>query len=245
MSRSEALAPLRAATLRENIAEVLLDAILTGKFSPGDRLNESELGRQLHVSRAPIREALHQLHEQGLVMNQPRRGMFVVSLTETDIAKINSLRLVLESEALLLCRARLTPQNERKLLQQIERMEKAGATSQLESTRLDFAFHRLIWSQTGNEFLEKMLASLTSSLFAYALVKRPRSEQMRIILDSHRPLLEFIQGAVPESQARAVMYQHIELRWGAPDRYASSPVLQISGANRPVSLRNRPLESAD
>jgi hypothetical protein len=40
--------------------------------------------------------------------------MFVVSLSEVDIQKINSLRLILESEALLLCRKTLTPPNERK-----------------------------------------------------------------------------------------------------------------------------------
>src|SRR3954463_6410511 len=107
MKNLEALPPVKTSTLRENVAEILINAILSGKFKPGDRLNESELGRQLRVSRAPIREALQQLQEQGLGMNYPRRGMFVVSLTEQDIRKINSLRLLLEAEALLLCRKNL------------------------------------------------------------------------------------------------------------------------------------------
>src|SRR5882724_1461446 len=208
MTNLEALPPVKTATLRENVAEVLINAVLSGKFKPGDRMNESELSRQLRVSRAPIREALHQLQEQGLVMNQPRRGMFVVSLSEEDIQKINSLRLILESEALLLCRGRLTPQNERRLVQQIERMERAGATSGLEAMRMDLAFHRTIWSQTGNEFLERTLTSLTASLFAFSLVKKPREEQQRMILDSHRPLLEFIQGKRPERYAHQVMNGH-------------------------------------
>lgn len=224
--RSEALAPLRAATLRENIAEVLLDAILSGKFKPGDRLNESELGRRLQVSRAPIREALHQLQEQGLVMNQPRRGMFVISLTDQDIDKINSLRLILESEALLLCRVNLMPQNERKLLQQLDRMERTGPTSALEAQRMDLGFHRLIWSQTGNEYLEKTLTSVTASLFAFSVVKKTKAEQMRMILDSHRPLMNFIQGKLPESEARSVMYDHLSLRWGRADKYAAPQACQ-------------------
>jgi DNA-binding GntR family transcriptional regulator len=221
MRKSESLSPVTTLTLRENIAEVLIDAILSGKFRPGDRLNESELGRQLQVSRAPIREALHQLQEQGLVSNQPRRGMFVVSLGEEDIRKINSLRVVLEAEALLLCRANLTPQNERKLIQQLEKMERTGPTSALEAMRMDLAFHRSIWAQTGNEFLEKTLTSLTASLFAYSVVKKTHSEQMRMILDSHRPLLDFLQGKVPKSQAKRVIYDHVSLRWGAPDAAAS------------------------
>jgi DNA-binding GntR family transcriptional regulator len=221
MANLGTLPPVRTSTLRENVAEVLINAVLSGKFKPGDRLNESELGRQLRVSRAPIREALHQLQEQGLVVNQPRRGMFVVSLSDEDVHKINALRLILESEALLLCRQHRTPQNERKLVQQIDRMERTGATSALEAMRMDLAFHRTIWSQTGNEFLERTLSSLTASLFAYSLVKKPREQQMQMILDSHRPLLEFIQGNRPEKDAHQVIYEHLALRWGAPDSFTS------------------------
>jgi DNA-binding GntR family transcriptional regulator len=209
------LTPMKASTLREHIAEVLIEAILSGGFKPGDRLNESDLGRKMQVSRAPIREALHQLQEQGLVVNQPRRGMFVVSLSQDDIRKINSLRVVLESEALLLCRANLTAASEKSLVEQIDRMERAGTTSALEAIRLDLSFHRTIWKLSGNDFLEKMLTNLTSSLFSYSIVKKPPSEQTRMILDSHRPLLDFLQGKIPAREARRVMHDHVSLRWGA------------------------------
>ncbi|HEY1581290.1 MAG TPA: GntR family transcriptional regulator [Terracidiphilus sp.] len=208
------------ATLCENIAGRLIDAILSGKLKPGSRLNESELSRQLKVSRAPIREALRQLQEQGLVIHQPRRGMFVVSLTEKDIEKINRLRVLLESEALLLCRANLTPQNERKLLAELEKMENRGDTSALEAARLDLSFHRTIWSQTKNEFLDKMLTGLTAPLFAFAVITTQKQDQRRTILSSHRPLMDFIQGKIRRDQAKPVIYEHIALRWGRwdPDR---------------------------
>ncbi len=199
MSNSERLSVVKTSTLRENIAGVLADAILAGKFKPGARLNESALGRQLQVSRAPIREALNQLHEQGLLVNKPRRGMFVVSLSDDDIRKINDLRLLLEAEALLLCRGNLTPQAEHKLSQQLDRMERTGATSALEAVRMDLNFHRTIWTQSGNEFLEKTLTSLTAPLFAFSIVRKQPSEQTRMILDSHRPLMDFIQGKIAKS----------------------------------------------
>jgi len=207
-------------TLCENIAERLIDAILSGKLKPDSRLNESELSRQLKVSRAPIREALRQLQEQGLVVHLPRRGMFVVSLTEKQIEKINRLRVVLESEALLLCRANLTPQNERKLIAELEKMENRGETSGLEAARLDLSFHRTIWGQTENELLEKMLTGLTAPLFAFSLIITQKQDQRRTILSSHRPLLNFIQGKMKKDQARQVIYEHIALRWGRwnPDR---------------------------
>ncbi len=214
MSANRVTLSIKPAILSENISEALIEAILSGKFRPGDRLNESELSRQMQVSRAPIREALNQLEEQGLIMHQPRRGMFVVSLNEIDIQKINRLRLVLEAEALILCRETLTPQGQRKLSQQLQKMERSGVISAREAIRLDFAFHRAIWNLTGNEFLEKTLSSLTAPMFAFALIKRSPQEQMKMILDSHRPLMKFIQGDISMEKARSLISEHITLRWG-------------------------------
>jgi DNA-binding GntR family transcriptional regulator len=213
MPPRKTLPELKTSTLRENIADVLTEAILSGRFRPGDRLNESELGRQMHVSRAPIREALHQLQEQGLVVNEPRRGMFVVNLTPPEIEKINRLRIVLEAEALLLCRRSLTPAAHKKLMQHLEKMEKSGLIPGWEAVRLDLTFHRSIWSQTGNEFLERVLSSLTAPLFAFARVRAP--QKMKMILDSHRPLMEFVEGKHPEREARRIMHEHLTLRWGS------------------------------
>jgi len=216
MTHIDSLTPLRAVSLRENVAELLVEKILSGKFEPGDRLNESALSRQLQVSRAPIREALQQLQEQGLVVNQPRRGMFVVKLTSDDVRKINAMRIVLEGEALVLCRDHMTPAVLRRLQQIVERMERDDQMTGLEATRLDFSFHRAIWANTGNEYLERALTSLTSSLFSYKLVTKPAHEKLRMILDSHRPLLEFLTGDGDILAAREVVRQHVMLRWQAP-----------------------------
>src|SRR5271156_2932500 len=92
-------------TLKAHVVATLREAIIARKFRPGERLNESKLARQYGVSRIPVREALVQLQEQGLVMNHPRRGMFVNSLGEKETQEINSIRIVLEAEAMKLCRA--------------------------------------------------------------------------------------------------------------------------------------------
>ena len=80
MRSSEEPLVTTSSPLSQDIAEQLVEAVLSGRLKAGSRLNESQLSRELHVSRAPIREALKQLQEQGLVVHQPRRGMFVVSL---------------------------------------------------------------------------------------------------------------------------------------------------------------------
>jgi len=209
-----------AASFKEQAVELLSERIISGKIPPGERLNESALSVQFKISRAPIREALQQLQEQGLVVNVPRRGMFVVSLEPEDVQKINSLRLVLESEALRILRISIEPQDAEKLLQILEKMDKTGPAPTNESVRLDMEFHRSIWSFTGNEYLEKTLNSLTAPLFAHRMVEQLQSGMQRMVLDSHRPLYDFVTGKSKQT-AEAVMMAHLALRWPDPARYSS------------------------
>jgi DNA-binding GntR family transcriptional regulator len=200
--------------------EVLADAILTGKIKPGERLNESQLARDLHVSRAPVREALQQLQEQSLIVNIPRRGMFAVSLDEEDIQKINALRVVLEAEALRLAQRHLNPQREKKLEQLLLTIENMEPSPTKLSMRVDFEFHRTFWSYSGNQYLEKILISLTAPLFAHSVRTLLRGEKLRMVLDSHRPLLDFICGR-SELSAEDVMLAHLSVRYHDPQRFSS------------------------
>ena len=110
-------------TLKDTALRLLTEKILSGEIRPGERLNESQLARQFHISRAPIREALQQLLEQGLVVNVIRRGMFVVELQDEDIQKINKVRIVLEAEAFRLARDSMTPEGMQKLTTIVQAIE--------------------------------------------------------------------------------------------------------------------------
>ena len=199
-------------TLKTRGVEILTEAIFSGKIKPGERLNESQLSRELKISRAPIREALQQLEEQGLVVNKARRGMFVVHLEGDDIAKINSVRLILESECLRLARARLTPQAEARLVQILERLERSGSAPPNVRVRLDFDFHKAIWAITENEYLERTLIALSGPLFAHSVLRIMKSDKLRHIIFSHRPLLSFIQGN-SKQPAETIMAEHLNLPW--------------------------------
>ena len=199
-------------TLKTRGVEILTEAIFSGKIKPGERLNESQLSRELKISRAPIREALQQLEEQGLVVNKARRGMFVVHLEGDDIAKINSVRLILESECLLLARARLTPPAEARLVQILERLERSGSAPPNVRVRLDFDFHKAIWAITENEYLERTLIALSGPLFAHSVLRIMKSDKIRHIIFSHRPLLSFIQGN-SKQPAETIMAEHLNLPW--------------------------------
>lgn len=94
------LEALNIVSLREHIKRQIIDAILNGAFKPGARLVEATIADQLGVSRAPVREALVALEQEGIVTSLPRRGYFVINFSVKDIEEIYSLRLLLEEEAL-------------------------------------------------------------------------------------------------------------------------------------------------
>src|ERR1700761_6472042 len=128
-------------TLRAHVVKMLSAGILSGKYKPGDRLNESQIARELNISRIPVREALSQLQEQGLVQNRERRGMFVTELSPQEVEQIFSLRLVLEGEVVRLARTHMTPDIRAELENIIARMD-ARNENLLEAAALDMQFHR-------------------------------------------------------------------------------------------------------
>ncbi|WP_421956480.1 GntR family transcriptional regulator [Polaromonas sp.] len=82
-------------TLSEQIANKIAEDIFRGVYEPGQSLLETNLAESFGVSRGPIRDALHVLQVEGLVVIQPRRGASVAVLTPTNIKEIFSLRAVL------------------------------------------------------------------------------------------------------------------------------------------------------
>lgn len=207
-------------TLKERSISLLSDAILSGRLKPGERLNESHLAQELQVSRAPIREALQRLQEQGLVVSVPRRGMFVVSLEPDDVQKINSLRVILEAEALRLAQRHTTQQASQQLKKMVDELERMDGEPANQQTTSDIAFHHAIWRLSGNHYLEKILHDLTAPLLAHAMLQNMRKDKRRAVLLSHRPLLDFVLGASRQS-AEEIMIAHLSLPWEDPARFSS------------------------
>ena len=83
-------------TRRAQVAETLKNFILSGQIEPGTQLVESKLASRFGVSRGSIREAIWELIDQGLLINRPYAGTFVVSLDEKTMTEVYSLRGALE-----------------------------------------------------------------------------------------------------------------------------------------------------
>jgi DNA-binding GntR family transcriptional regulator len=220
MAQSNAVVELPSTTLKTQILALIRDEITHGKYRPGERLNESKLARQYGVSRIPVREALVQLQEQGLVMNHPRRGMFVNSLGEKETQEINSIRIVLEAEAMKLCRARFTSQMDDNLTRIVKAMERWEGGSELDAAALDLEFHRTLWSYGGNPYLARTLDSLVRVVLAHHALDGIGHEMVRWSLNHHRVLLEVVQGESRFTPEEAIV-THLRLCYSNPERFSS------------------------
>lgn len=217
---STAVRDLPSATLKALVLERIREEIVSGRYKPGERLNESKLAREFKVSRIPVREALTTLHEQGFLMNHPRRGMFVNTLSEEDTQKINSVRIILEAEALKLCRAKLTKERELHLDRLVSRMERWDRGTILEAAALDLEFHRTFWTYAGNNYLERCLSSLVPVLFAHHALDNISHDMVRWRLNHHRALLEVIQGTSKQTPEEAIVV-HFRIAYNNPERFSS------------------------
>lgn len=114
MEEGGALPSLRVArasvTLRQQVLDILRNAILEFRFKPGDRLIEREICELTGVSRTSVREALRHLESEGLVRNLPNKGPIVATVTTEEALQIYEVRRALEGLAGRLFAERATDQ---------------------------------------------------------------------------------------------------------------------------------------
>jgi DNA-binding GntR family transcriptional regulator len=142
--------------LWSNVLLNLRKFILNGDLKPGDQLIESTIANQMQVSRGPVRDALKQLENEGLVMNIPRKGTFVRNMNKDDFKQIYELRAYLESLAIRLAIEKLDENPE--LVSSLKNIAKQiGEASKEENVTLiadlDVEFHRAICESSKNQYL--------------------------------------------------------------------------------------------
>ncbi|HJY93844.1 MAG TPA: GntR family transcriptional regulator, partial [Streptosporangiaceae bacterium] len=94
--RTAVIRPLqRPVPLRQSVYDALIDLIVSGDLPPGQHMVETDLARQLGVSRQPIREALHRMEAEGWVDLRPSQGAFVHVPTDSEVDELLDVRSLL------------------------------------------------------------------------------------------------------------------------------------------------------
>ena len=196
--------------LRDVVFNTLRQAILRGDLKPGERLIESSLANKLGVIRTPVREAIHKLEQEGLVLMIPRRGAEVAQITEKSLRDVLEVRGALEELAVRLACERMTGQALGELNRAAERFEKTLGSSDITSVaEADVAFHDVIYMATDNQRLIALLNNLREQMYRYRVEYLKRGECHAQLLSEHQEIIEAITNKEVE-RAVAVTCRHID-----------------------------------
>jgi DNA-binding GntR family transcriptional regulator len=192
-SEAVSLGRITQRTTPGSVAHVLRNAILEGRLKPGSQLRETHLAADLGVSRAPLREALGLLAEEGLIEKIPYRGAFVAEVSGESIAEIASLRKRLEPYAIELALPRLKGATRTKVTRALEDMA-LGADSNDPAATIyaHMAFHRAFYELSGHRLLLDLWCSWEAQLQLFFSADHQLFADLHDMVADHRRLLEII-----------------------------------------------------
>jgi DNA-binding GntR family transcriptional regulator len=163
---------LLRAGLGDQIRQVLIDGITSGRLQPGERIVERRIAAELGVSQAPVREALRQLEAMRLIETEPNRGARVREFTEEDFKEFFPVRAGLEETAADLAVFRMGGR-----VAALERhIELLAGASGPDVMRHSIAFHREIVEAAGNRLLYSVWESLGIEVWTTLSVRRHDTE---------------------------------------------------------------------
>lgn len=187
----------RSKSLYEQVYAALRASILGGELPPGERLVETQLADWLQVSRTPLREALRQLQQDGLVTADINGGLRVTTISSADAIDLYDCRLALEQAAVTgACRSATSSQ-----IQQLELLviqaEEVGQSrskkpSYIELLDLDYQFHHVIAESSGNRRLVTLLDQLFDSMALLRIQTLRHNPDVLDIRLEHRQIFEAV-----------------------------------------------------
>lgn len=189
----------------DNIAEQLEELIFTGMYRDGDRLDETRLAEQFGVSRTPLREAFQRLALSGLVELIPRRGAFVRQPGPVELMEMFEVMAELEATCGRLAAMRISDTA-------LEDLRDANAKCQAAVEAQDSdgyyaeneRFHRIIYQQSGNRFLEQETAKLHKRLKPFRRQQLRLRGRMAQSMAEHEAIVEALEQASAEQAGQAL-----------------------------------------
>lgn len=194
VANGHTIGPARRRVLADEVADAIRNAIFSGQIDLGQRLLEAELATTLKVSRGPVREALVQLSQEGLVRIERHRGATVAELGLDGVQEIYGLRTALERLAAeCVCRSATDADFKRisGVLQQFDKLPRPVTRPMVAG--LDVAFHDAVFQAAHHERLYQAWLALRSQIFLYLVHKGAlRPDFAHTWLEDHQDLLEVL-----------------------------------------------------
>ena len=186
----EEVGPVRHA---DRLRQALETDIVTGRFKPGERLDEQSLADRFGVSRTPLREALAQLAASGHVTLQPRRGAFVVALSFQEIVERFEMMAALEAMCGALAARRIDSAGRENLLAELHACEREVQDGDSDSYyHANERFHQIIYIAARNRFLAEQTRQLQARLQPYRRLQLRAGQRVASSFAEHERIVAAI-----------------------------------------------------
>lgn len=214
MKKLPSINPESYRPLREQVYDLLREAIINGDLPPGEQITEVGIAEQLKVSRTPAREAIRMLEQEGLIVIAPRKGAFVAGIrSEKEINDIFQVRAVLEGLASSLAAQNISAEQCRQLSSYSDQIRECILDQNIKRCiEIDTAFHQMIYEVSENDWLQRILDNLFEQITRFRAASLSQEGRMNEALKEHKSLAEAISGGNPQ-QAQDIAIRHIENAW--------------------------------
>jgi DNA-binding GntR family transcriptional regulator len=185
------------------VTQILREAILDGTLQPSSWLRESELARELGVSRTPVREALQRLSAESLVTITARQGATVSRMTVEDILEVYVVRENLEGLAARLAARHRSQQQLDRLEVILSRMVRAtpeGRSADLAD--LNLSFHKVIREAAANHYLDHFLAQVEFAVRRFGRTTFEIPGRAEEAIEEHRRIVEALRAGDAQEAER-------------------------------------------
>ncbi|UPO77352.1 GntR family transcriptional regulator [Arthrobacter sp. Helios] len=198
--------PLERESTPSIIAGKLRTAIGRGQIAPGSQLVETELAKELGVSRGPLREAMQRLTQEGLLISIRNRGLFVITMTDAEVRDMYVARTAVERAASELILQRGGKDVAARLLQTVQSMKQAADRGDLDAmSEADMEYHSTLVAAAASPRLTRMHNTLLTEtrMCLTALERRYPDPHARV--GEHQAIAEALAAGDPDLVGRLLI----------------------------------------
>jgi GntR family transcriptional regulator, rspAB operon transcriptional repressor len=187
-----------------SIHSVLRHDIVTLRLTPGEKLSENELALRFGTSRAPVREALIRLAEDGLIDVLPQRGSFVSRISLKAMERARFVREALEVAIVRRAAERGIPQDVREHAEACLEAQKEAREDPEQFTQLDDLFHRGFAEGTGLEGVWAVIEREKAQFDRIRFLSLPAGTPVDELIEQHRAILAAVLKRQPPAAEEAI-----------------------------------------
>ena len=195
--------------LKQKAYNYIKDKIISGVYSPNQKLEESIISSELSFSRTPVREAVNTLKDEGWITIIPRKGIFVSEISLKDINDIFCVRENIEPIILRMAFENL----DKKELEEFERVfldyNESKETDYMILDKKDNDFHNFILLASKNKFLINMMKNVYEHNQRLRNISKQKSEKRKEAIQEHLDIITEIKNQDVE-RAVVCLSVHIE-----------------------------------